>query len=150
MFPSCLWLDLFFLMIRRQPRSTRTDTLFPDTTLFRSRVVISVIAVKILLCGKIWRGIETHSVEGLPNCDAAKIKVRVDGECRCRVTAVAMARIIASNRHRQGNGFTCPSHCSPCKLLPLDIACREIVLANKLAIAVMICITGDPPEGQLI
>src|SRR3546814_17777918 len=25
-----------FLMIRRPPRSTRTDTLFPDTTLFRS------------------------------------------------------------------------------------------------------------------
>src|SRR3546814_2079799 len=27
----------FFLMIRRPPRSTRTDTLFPYTTLFRSR-----------------------------------------------------------------------------------------------------------------
>src|SRR3546814_14678031 len=26
----------FFLMIRRPPRSTRTDTLFPSTTLFRS------------------------------------------------------------------------------------------------------------------
>src|SRR3546814_13783316 len=26
----------FFLMNRRQPRSTRTDTLFPYTTLFRS------------------------------------------------------------------------------------------------------------------
>src|SRR3546814_9300818 len=26
----------FVLMIRRPPRSTRTDTLFPDTTLFRS------------------------------------------------------------------------------------------------------------------
>src|SRR3546814_17916003 len=26
-----------FLMIRRPPRSTRTDTLFPYTTLFRSR-----------------------------------------------------------------------------------------------------------------
>src|SRR3546814_15004129 len=26
----------FFLMIRRHPRSTRTDTLFPYTTLFRS------------------------------------------------------------------------------------------------------------------
>src|SRR3546814_11716968 len=26
----------FFLMIRRPPRSTRTDTLFPYTTLFRS------------------------------------------------------------------------------------------------------------------
>src|SRR3546814_20468268 len=28
-----------FLMIRRPPRSTRTDTLFPYTTLFRSRTV---------------------------------------------------------------------------------------------------------------
>src|SRR3546814_18487743 len=27
---------IFFLMIRRPPRSTRTDTLFPSTTLFRS------------------------------------------------------------------------------------------------------------------
>src|SRR3546814_16383494 len=32
-----LWLIFFFfLMIRRPPRSTRTDTLFPYTTLFRS------------------------------------------------------------------------------------------------------------------
>src|SRR3546814_9633393 len=30
------YLILFFLMIRRPPRSTRTDTLFPYTTLFRS------------------------------------------------------------------------------------------------------------------
>src|SRR3546814_12948677 len=29
-------LSFFFLMIRRPPRSTRTDTLFPYTTLFRS------------------------------------------------------------------------------------------------------------------
>src|SRR3546814_1595808 len=32
----CRILYLFFLMIRRPPRSTRTDTLFPYTTLFRS------------------------------------------------------------------------------------------------------------------
>src|SRR3546814_11717755 len=31
----------FFLMIRRPPRSTRTDTLFPYTTLFRSRIDIA-------------------------------------------------------------------------------------------------------------
>src|SRR3546814_17658610 len=30
-------LFVFFFMIRRPPRSTRTDTLFPYTTLFRSR-----------------------------------------------------------------------------------------------------------------
>src|SRR3546814_12038798 len=31
-----LLLIIFFIMIRRPPRSTRTDTLFPYTTLFRS------------------------------------------------------------------------------------------------------------------
>src|SRR3546814_9886870 len=31
-----IFLLFFFLMIRRPPRSTRTDTLFPYTTLFRS------------------------------------------------------------------------------------------------------------------
>src|SRR3546814_20184368 len=30
------FLSFFFLIIRRPPRSTRTDTLFPYTTLFRS------------------------------------------------------------------------------------------------------------------
>src|SRR3546814_18806708 len=32
--PICYF---FFLMVRRPPRSTRTDTLFPYTTLFRSQ-----------------------------------------------------------------------------------------------------------------
>src|SRR3546814_7468872 len=32
----CEFSCFFFLMIRRPPRSTRTDTLFPYTTLFRS------------------------------------------------------------------------------------------------------------------
>src|SRR3546814_10745754 len=33
---SIVLCSFFFLMIRRPPRSTRTDTLFPYTTLFRS------------------------------------------------------------------------------------------------------------------
>src|SRR3546814_13671811 len=32
----CLVFGFFLLMVRRPPRSTRTDTLFPYTTLFRS------------------------------------------------------------------------------------------------------------------
>src|SRR3546814_6513090 len=35
----------FFLMIRRPPRSTRTDTLFPYTTLFRSLFSESLVPV---------------------------------------------------------------------------------------------------------
>src|SRR3546814_948383 len=37
----CYLFSFFFLMIRRPPRSTRTDTLFPYTTLFRSVVGLS-------------------------------------------------------------------------------------------------------------
>src|SRR3546814_1427223 len=39
-----MYLVVFFLMIRRPPRSTRTDTLFPYTTLFRS---VSEIDLKL-------------------------------------------------------------------------------------------------------
>src|SRR3546814_1744696 len=34
---------VFFLMIRRPPRSTRTDTLFPYTTLFRSPLLLTTL-----------------------------------------------------------------------------------------------------------
>src|SRR3546814_16655465 len=36
LFVYFMYFIVFFLMIRRPPRSTRTDTLFPYTTLFRS------------------------------------------------------------------------------------------------------------------
>src|SRR3546814_4220939 len=39
----CIGIDVsfVFLMIRRPPRSTRTDTLFPYTTLFRSAQILT-------------------------------------------------------------------------------------------------------------
>src|SRR3546814_4926519 len=51
-------LCVFFLMIRRPPRSTRTDTLFPYTTLFRSLDQISLEP-------------ETTS---LPTCEASRLQ----------------------------------------------------------------------------
>src|SRR3546814_1009015 len=39
----------FFLMIRRPPRSTRTDTLFPYTTLFRSASIAFFVRAVFLL-----------------------------------------------------------------------------------------------------
>src|SRR3546814_19628313 len=38
----------FFLMIRRPPRSTRTDTLFPYTTLFRSMTEVPSSKARVL------------------------------------------------------------------------------------------------------
>src|SRR3546814_9802523 len=45
---------MFFLMLRRPPRSTRTDTLFPYTTLFRSagaggKATADLIVIDVLL-----------------------------------------------------------------------------------------------------
>src|SRR3546814_3667769 len=37
---------IFFLMIRRPPRSTRTDTLFPYTTLFRSFICAHLLCAR--------------------------------------------------------------------------------------------------------
>src|SRR3546814_8241095 len=41
-------LFIFFLMIRRPPRSTRTDTLFPYTTLFRSLLLVDLQLVEFV------------------------------------------------------------------------------------------------------
>src|SRR3546814_11085316 len=46
----CAFFLFFFLMIRRPPRSTRTDTLFPYTTLFRSPLLVGCVsAVKTVV-----------------------------------------------------------------------------------------------------
>src|SRR3546814_3170492 len=46
---SCHVVFVFFLMIRRPPRSTRTDTLFPYTTLFRSRDQPQIFVTAMIL-----------------------------------------------------------------------------------------------------
>src|SRR3546814_13218783 len=57
MYLVCWWCNLFFfLMIRRPPRSTRTDTLFPYTTLFRSVSLRHYQGVAVRLCSR-------HAVE---------------------------------------------------------------------------------------
>src|SRR3546814_10510470 len=51
-----IYLFFFFLMIRRPPRSTRTDTLFPYTTLFRSVYIIVLILFLQTLSVSVWTG----------------------------------------------------------------------------------------------
>src|SRR3546814_16883087 len=48
-------LFVFFLMIRRPPRSTRTDTLFPYTTLFRSDPEYDRAASRTMDNRAVWR-----------------------------------------------------------------------------------------------
>src|SRR3546814_1745354 len=57
-------------MIRRPPRSTRTDTLFPYTTLFRSKAVIlldGAIECSLVLFAKFRRDFRHRLLDGLLN-----------------------------------------------------------------------------------
>src|SRR3546814_17271212 len=66
---------VLFLMIRRPPRSTRTDTLFPYPTLFRSPIIFPAIGPKSLeFAGEHCDGVLLHpfvSAQGVAN--SAKI-----------------------------------------------------------------------------
>src|SRR3546814_301373 len=60
--------SFFFLMIRRPPRSTRTDTLFPDTTLFRSiprhrGLVVAHAGDQVQQPQRLFRSLLTRGVE---------------------------------------------------------------------------------------
>src|SRR3546814_10354759 len=56
-------------MILRPPRSTRTDTLFPDTTLFRSAIIIVLALVTAIAGGRLHHsppGIDPRSFLAFP------------------------------------------------------------------------------------
>src|SRR3546814_1738237 len=78
---------LFVLLLRRPPRSTRTDTLFPYTTLFRSRVGDASFA-----------GSLQARLIGLVDDFGYS---RIGGSCRLANQVCAMGGL-----HSSGDGFT--------------------------------------------
>src|SRR3546814_12981058 len=85
-----VYLSVFFLMIRRPPRSTRTDTLFPYTTLFRSE--------RVPVYTGIWpdvRAAADQGCEGGTTKSLGRLKLR--GWRRCRM----YIRMFISNPDRQ-------------------------------------------------
>src|SRR3546814_4109385 len=51
-------------MIRRPPRSTRTDTLFPYTTLFRSACAVAVRGLRMLGARRVSHAVPNRMVHG--------------------------------------------------------------------------------------
>src|SRR3546814_5209069 len=91
---DCLCIFVFFfLMIRRPPISTRTDTLFPYTTLFRS----------LMLAGGYGRIVNIASVagkEGNPNASAySASKAAVIGLTKSLGKELAGKGVIRSEEH---------------------------------------------------
>src|SRR3546814_15375549 len=95
-----LCFHFFFLMIRRPPRSTRTDTLFPYTTLFRSGVA----------------GLETDPVDGrmivlaVPGYD---LFAAVSGRLRERGVAFAQLQVEPARLEDVFRSITLPTTVTP-------------------------------------
>src|SRR3546814_1508123 len=69
-------------MIRRPPRSTRTDTLFPYTTLFRSYSLSRTARREVVLChhARGWRWPGTRD-DGMPAVSVAGSGAGCDAPC---------------------------------------------------------------------
>src|SRR3546814_7881628 len=86
----------FFLRIRRPPRSTRTDTLFPYTTLFRSEKGVVTRQVRIWDASGIARVIQR-----LAQAERASRSGRGLGDLMVRHELLAIARQAARERRSE-------------------------------------------------
>src|SRR3546814_2239943 len=76
-------------MIRRPPRSTRTDTRFPYTTLFRSKALRGL---------KHWEKPATHNTDKAPSYGAAITELKREGKLD-RETAHRQVKYLRSEEH---------------------------------------------------
>src|SRR3546814_2149929 len=91
--PTIFQFIFFFLMIRRPPRSTRTDTLFPYTTLFRSLAEgIEKFAECFDIVGDVIVGEECRAdaLDGA-HCVEKRIRVEIVLCCAVRLEEIAVA-----------------------------------------------------------
>src|SRR3546814_11181885 len=84
---------LFFLMILRPPRSTRTDTLFPYTTLFRSFSAAGMGYSPGRTAGKWWDVLSQTGCCWPPRERTALLSARK--QARIAITLATIARGIA-------------------------------------------------------
>src|SRR3546814_12265058 len=84
----------FFLMIRRPPGSTRTDTLFPYTTLFRSK--LASLGITLTDLGNALERNNTSVGGGFVNRNGDGLAVRSDALVR---NAGELARTVIATRN---------------------------------------------------
>src|SRR3546814_19283133 len=92
-------------MIRRPPRSTRTDTLFPYTTLFRSGVDPAADAVIPWLIGRIGLGADVH-----PGQEHMRLTVWLSRPAPASANCVDAQGQIFGKGATEGKVGTCSSH----------------------------------------
>src|SRR3546814_19864863 len=96
----------FFLMIRRPPRSTRTDTLFPYTTLFRSPAPDRARLRQEFPCPRTARRnlVARHRVDGGPNQPSGRSSGRPAFVPETPTTWCLSPPRHKRHRHQEGRG----------------------------------------------
>src|SRR3546814_13283654 len=99
---SLFLIIVFFLMIRRPPRSTRTDTLFPYTTLFRSKHLPLLCLRRLMLRHPLRAGARRRSGVGdgvaSHRCGAFEHPAPRRGGHRARLSRRSLSRRAALSR----------------------------------------------------
>src|SRR3546814_19080776 len=118
-----VFLYFFFLMIRRPPRSTRTDTLFPYTTLFRSmwdaydtRYIDYVGSWGPAILGhahpEVIRAVQEAAVDGLSFGAPTEAEIEIAEAIVARIPSIEKVRLVSSGTEahmsalRLARGFT--------------------------------------------
>src|SRR3546814_9893692 len=102
-----VFLYFFFLMIRRPPRSTRTDTLFPYTTLFRSmwdaddtRYIDYVGSWGPAILGhahpEVIRAVQEAAVDGLSFGAPTEAEIEIAEAIAARMPSIEKVRLVSS------------------------------------------------------
>src|SRR3546814_4612241 len=84
-------------MLRRPPRSTRTDTLFPYTTLFRSLTKVGMPIVADQVGGKIGAALKAFAAN--PADAAAIAKIRAEPEYVGQIGTTCVPTLVRSEEH---------------------------------------------------
>src|SRR3546814_16277769 len=104
---SHMYLDsltyFFLLMIRRPPRSTRTDTLFPYTTLFRSALADQRVDADSVGSGEAQQAVALHgSLRNRDRAASGQRDIAIGGDRAAVDIAVGRERDGARGRRRGG------------------------------------------------
>src|SRR3546814_12196078 len=102
-----LFLVFFFLMIRRPPRSTRTDTLFPYTTLFRSPGLHRQLEFVHEPVGHVLvpvREEQPRDAEGVQGRGVIGVLLPFAHEAHAREHAGVLVRVLTEHAHVAGRG----------------------------------------------
>src|SRR3546814_16333602 len=135
-------------MIRRPPRSTRTDTLFPYTTLFRSRRLEAVFT------DSRWcRARPCFVHEDLPAESYCRRHILLHGEpgAAAREPAAAgtcwgASRRLPAHVPRKALHANCVGDPAGAPALPVAATCRRRRLRYQLALDQVAVFTGDSPS----